>query len=101
MILTIVALPRQAYGDTATARKLFEEVAPRFQTIPGLRTKYFVRGAQSGGVYIWADRAAAESYFTPAWAARMEQSYGAAPDVTYLDVPCVVDNDGGTIAFPD
>jgi hypothetical protein len=31
----------------------------------------------------------------------MEQSYGAAPDVTYLDVPCVVDNDGGTIAFPD
>lgn len=101
MILTIVALPKQAYGDAAKARQLFEDVAPRFQAISGLRTKYFVRGTHSGGVYIWDDRAAAESYFTPAWSARMEKSYGAAPQVTYLDVPCVVDNASGTIAFPD
>jgi len=101
MILTIVALPPQAYGDAAKARQLFDDVAPRFQAIPGLRTKYFVRGAHCGGIYIWDDRVAAESYFTSAWSARMEQTYGATPEVTYLDVPCVVDNDTGAIAFPD
>ena len=101
MILTIVALPKQAYGDADTARQLFEDVAPRFQAIPGLRTKYFVGGTHSGGVYIWEDSAAAEGYLTPAWSDRMTKSYGAAPQVTYLDVPCVVDNTAGEIQFPE
>jgi hypothetical protein len=100
MILTIVALPSQAYGDDDGARQLFEDVAPRFQAIPGLHTKYFVSGPHSGGVYIWEDRAAAEGYLNAAWSERMTKSYGAAPQVTYLDVPCVVDNTAGEIQFP-
>ncbi len=101
MIITVVALPAAAYGEAADSKALFESVAPRFQEIPGLQRKYFVRGDHSGGVYVWEDRAAAERYLDEAWSARMATSYGGRPLVTYLDVPCVVDNGTGDITFPD
>ena len=59
-ILKIVGLSKQAYGNASAARKIFEGVTPRLQAISGLRTKYFVSGTRSDGVYIWEDRAAAE-----------------------------------------
>ena len=101
MIITVVTLPAAAYGEAAEGKALFERVAPRFREIPGLQRKYFVRGDHSGGVYVWDDRAAAERYLDEAWSARMQASYGARPQVTYLDVPCVVDNAAGAIFFPD
>jgi len=100
-ILTIVALPKVAYGNASVARELFEGVAPRFQAIPGLRKKYFVGGTRSDGAYIWEDRVAAEGYHTPAWSDRMAKSYGAVPEVTHLDVRCVVADTTGKIQFPE
>jgi len=97
MMLTIVALPAGTYGDAAEARARTERSAPRFQEIPGLVRKDFVRGAFDGGVYLWESRAAAEAYLGDAWAARMTEMFGKAPDVTWLDVPCIVDNERGDV----
>jgi hypothetical protein len=77
--------------------KTFEDVALRFQEIPGLRTKCFVGRTRIDGVYIWEDRVAGEGYLTPAWSDQMAKSFGAVPKVTHLDVRCVVDNTIGEI----
>ncbi len=93
MMLTIVALPAGAYGSADEARARTESSAPRFRQIPGLVRKDYVRGPFDGGVYLWASRAAAEAYLDDAWMARMTEMFGQTPKVTWLDVPCIVDNE--------
>jgi hypothetical protein len=66
-----------------------------------LRTKYFVGGTRGNRVYIWEDGVAAEGYLNLAWPDRMPKSYGAVPEVTHLDVRCVVDDTTGEIQFPE
>lgn len=97
MILTIVALPQGTYGTAEEARVRTESSAARFQKIPGLLRKDYVRGDFDGGAYLWESRAAAEAYLTGDWLVRMTKMFGRAPEVTYLDVPCIVDNERGDV----
>ena len=45
-----------------------------------------------GGVYLWADRKAAEAWFTPEWAAQVKGRTGADPQVNYFNSPVQIDN---------
>ena len=66
---------------------------PTYQKIPGLIRKFFtVNDDSHGGMYLWADRKAAEAWFTPEWAAQVKGRTGADPQVNYFNSPVQIDN---------
>ncbi len=74
--------------------------APMYQDKPGLVRKYYVStddGARVGGMYLWESREAAEATYDDAWHARVTETYGSPPDMTWFDTPVVVDNRHGEI----
>ncbi len=84
--------------DPAALRALLERTAPAYREIPGLRRKSFLSApGVGGGLYEWESRDHAERWFTPAWRGRMLSMYGAVPQVEWFEVPCLVDNERGTI----
>lgn len=65
---------------------------PLYANMPGLIRKYFTIGEGSfGGVYLWKNRAAAQAWFTDAWKAKAQATYGSAPQIAYCDVPIQLD----------
>jgi hypothetical protein len=71
----------------------FAASVPTYQKIPGLIRKFYTVNADSyGGMYLWADRAAAEAWFTPDFVARVKARTGAEPQIIYFDSPIQLDN---------
>ena len=101
MITALVQFALPAPISLAEATKRFESSAPKYQNMPGLVRKYYVRsedGRTAGGIYLWESRDAAEAVYNGEWRARVEMLYGAKPTITWFDTPVVVDNlAGGTI----
>ena len=66
---------------------------PTYQNIPGLVRKVFTVNEDSyGGLYVWANRAAAEAWFTPEFVAKVKARTGVEPQITYFDSPVQIDN---------
>ena len=62
---------------------MFESSAPKYQNLPGLVRKYYVRsedGRSAGGIYLWQSRAAAEAVYNGEWRERVEKLYGSSAD---------------------
>ncbi len=98
MITTIVQFRLPAPITLAEATRRFESSAPKYQNLPGLIRKYYIRsedGRVAGGVYLWQSRPAAERVYDGEWRARVEKLYGAKPRITWFDSPVVVDNLAG------
>lgn len=98
MITAIVqfALPKPVSLEGAA--RMFESTAPKYQNLPGLVRKYYLRsedGRTAGGVYLWESKAAAERVYNGEWRERVAKLYGNAPQVTYFDTPVIVDNSAG------
>ena len=97
----ITAIVRFKLPDSVTleaATELFKGSAPKYQNLPGLVRKYYLRsedGRTAGGVYLWETRAAAEKVYSGEWRERVTKLYGNAPQVTYFDTPVIVDNSAG------
>jgi Putative mono-oxygenase ydhR len=88
-----VSVPTPAGLPRATVEAGMARSAPTYAAVPGLIRKYFTIGqADFGGLYLFRDRASAQTWFNDAWRARVVATYGAQPTVTYFDVPLVVDN---------
>ncbi len=61
----------------------------------GLRQKFYwvdKDRKESGGIYAWESREAAESVYTQEWKTRAEQSFGARPEIRFLEVTDVIAN---------
>jgi len=101
MITTLVQFQLPSPVSLAEATRRFETTAPKYQKLPGLIRKYYIRsedGRIVGGVYLWQTRQAAESLYSAEWRERVEKLYGVKPAITWFDSPVVVDNStGGTI----
>jgi hypothetical protein len=100
MITAIVQFQLPAPISLAEATRRFESSAPKYQNLPGLIRKYYIRsedGRIAGGVYLWQSRQAAERVYDQAWQERVEQLYHAKPTITWFDSPVVVDNLAGDI----
>jgi len=71
-----------------------KEMAPRFQSVPGLIRKNFLFSSDgwAGGVYTWESREAAERCHAGVWRDNLRKLYGAEPEITYFDSPVIVDN---------
>ena len=94
----ILALVTFRYGDdfdpeqfqqTSLARRSF------YVGLEGLRQKiYWVdrERREAGGAYAWESREAAERVYSHEWQARAEQSFGAKPEIRYLEATDVIMN---------
>ena len=93
MITAIVRFKLPADVSLADAKALFLGSTPKFQGLPGLLRKYYLKGdGVGGGVYLWESRAAAEKVYTPAWRKMIADRYGAEPEILFFETPVVVDN---------
>ena len=97
MIIAVVQIPmpRRPKEQAIAAQT---KSAPTFRALvdKGLLRKDYLNGeAGGGGVYYWATREAAEAWYTPAWFAQAEQTFGARPVVTYYETYVTVDNVAG------
>lgn len=100
MILTLVRFALPEPIDIAEATRRFESSAPKYLALPGLLRKHYVLsddGRFAGGVYLWDDRAAAETVYSGEWRARVAALYGTEPDIQFYDSPVTVDPLTGTI----
>ena len=98
MITAIVQFQLPSPITLAEATRRFESSTPKYQNLPGLIRKYYIRsedGRIAGGVYLWQSRQAAERVYDGEWRARVEKLYGAKPTITWFDSPVVVDNLAG------
>ena len=98
MITTLVQFQLPSPISLAEATKRFESSAPKYQNLPGLVRKYYIRsedGRVAGGIYLWKTRADAERVYNGEWRERVEKLYGAKPTVTWFDSPVIVDNQAG------
>ena len=98
MIVAIVRFALPAPVSLEEAARMFESSAPKYQGLPGLVRKYYIRaedGRSAGGVYLWESRAAAEAVYNGEWRERVAKLYGSQPQVEFLDCPVVVDNAAG------
>jgi hypothetical protein len=98
MITTLVQFQLPSPITLAEATRRFESSAPKYQNVPGLIRKYYIRsedGRVAGGIYLWQTRAAAERVYSGEWRERVEKLYGATPTLTWFDTPVVVDNLAG------
>jgi hypothetical protein len=95
--LAIVRFPAPAGLSGAKLRAVLEDGVPRYQGLPGLRRKYFAGNEiHGGGIYEWDSREAAQAFYNDAWRARLRTVYGAVPEIEFLDIHAVVDNEAGT-----
>jgi hypothetical protein len=75
----------------------FTASVPTYEKIPGLIRKYFtVNGDGFGGIYLWKNRAAAEAWYTAAWAAQCKQRYGTECQLTWFDTPLQIEGQAAT-----
>jgi heme-degrading monooxygenase HmoA len=98
MITTIVQFALTTPISLEDAAKRFRSSAPKYQRMPGLIRKYYIRsedGRTAGGVYLWESREAAERVYAGDWRARVAQLYGAEPSISWFDSPVIVDNTTG------
>jgi len=98
MITAVVQFALSHPVTLEEATKMFESTAPKYQNLPGLVRKYYLRsedGRRAGGVYLWESKAAAEKTYSGEWKARVKLLYGSEPDIVYFDTPVIVDNLAG------
>jgi hypothetical protein len=105
MITTLVQFQLSMPITLEDAIHRFKSSAPKYQNLPGLIRKYYIRsedGRAAGGIYLWKSRQAAEKVYSGEWRVRVEKLYGAKPVITWFDSPVVVDNlMGGKITTDD
>ena len=103
-VVAVVEVPRPWYAPRFVVVSKMRDTVPQYERLPGLTYKAFTLtadGGRFGGIYLWADRAQAEAWFSPAWFARVEKERGAKGEVRFFDAPVVLDNSGGARVVGD
>ncbi len=86
------------YGDNfdeQAVRKIAETARPRFEGMPGLRSKAFTINSakrEATNFYIWDSEDAAKDFFTDALLERVTGLYGVRPDVEFVQIVTLVEN---------
>src|SRR5438034_11475192 len=92
MITALVQFQLSSPVSLAEATQRFEATAPKYQKLPGLIRKYYIRsedGRVVGGGYLWQTRQAAERVYSAEWRERIVQLYGTKPRINWLYRPAV------------
>lgn len=97
-VAVVVSIAVPAGLPRARVEGLFQQEAPGFKALPGLKQKYFTvsdDGRRAGGIYLWTDAAAARAFFSDSWKAQVAAAYGSAAELTWFDAPLVIQGQAG------
>ena len=75
--------------------KIAAEAAPRFEGMPGLRSKTFTFDEANGraiNFYVWDSDDAARAFFNDELLERVTGLYGVKPTIDFVEVAALVDN---------
>ncbi len=100
-VAVVVSIPLPSGTPREQAVAAMQKSMPQYQALPGLARKYFTLSddGRFGGIYLWNSRTEAQAWFSDGWRAKATATYGVAPEVTYFDVPIVLEA-GGAAAKP-
>jgi hypothetical protein len=96
-LVTFRAAPGAGWDDIL---KEARAVIPKWRANSQLKSKHFLLsddGQECGGLYVWPDRAAAETAHDAEWRAAVERRTGAPPAIRYFDVQILLDNEASTV----
>ena len=86
------------YGDNfdeRALRQIAETVRPRFEGLPGLRSKAFTVNAakrEAANFYVWDSEDAAKAFFNDELRERVTGLYGVRPSVDFVEIAALVEN---------
>ena len=86
------------YGDNfdeQAVRKIAEAARPRFEGMPGLRSKAFTFSSgkrEAANFYVWESEDAAKAFFTDQLLERVTGLYGVRPTVEFVQIATLVEN---------
>lgn len=95
MIGTLVTFQYLGDFDDAKIRRIAETARPRFENMPGLRSKVFTVNAnahQAVNVYVWDSEEAARAFFNEELLQRVTALYGIRPSIAFVEIAALVDN---------
>ena len=93
MIGAIVTFRFDKNFDEAALRKIAEAARPKFEGLPGLRSKVFTVNPgkrQAVNFYVWDSEDAAKAFLTEALVDRIEGLYGVRPEVDFVQIAALV-----------
>ncbi|MFN9391298.1 MAG: YdhR family protein [Betaproteobacteria bacterium] len=73
-VVTVVRVPKPWIAPKALVASRMRDTMAEYDKNPGLSFKIYTISqteARYGGIYLWTDRASAQSWFNPAWFARV------------------------------
>jgi heme-degrading monooxygenase HmoA len=81
--------------DERALRKIAEGARPRFEGMPGLRSKAFTLNSvkrEATNFYVWESEDAAGAFFTAELLERVTGLYGVRPTVEFVHIATLVEN---------
>ena len=81
--------------DERAVRKIAETARPRFEGMPGLRSKAFTLNSgkrEASNFYVWESEDAAKAFFTDELLDRVTGLYGVRPTVEFVQIATLVEN---------
>ncbi|MGA8366803.1 MAG: YdhR family protein [Candidatus Acidiferrales bacterium] len=90
-VVVKIPIPQGVNRDQVVAGMV--KSIPEYQKLPGLIRKYYTLtdDGKFGGIYLFENRKAAEDHFNDDWRANIVKTRGAPAEVTYFDVPIVIE----------
>src|SRR5262249_24757105 len=102
-VAVLVEVPLPPGLDCGKIEAAMAKTVPTYEIAPGLIRKYFIiaEDQKFGGIYLWESHKAAEAWYneSPAWHNGVSKLTGFSADLTFFDVPVVVE--GARVASPD
>ena len=95
MIGAIVTFRFDDSFDAEKVAKIAAEAAPRFEGMPGLRSKAFTFDEANGraiNFYLWESDDAARAFFNDELLDRVTGLYGVKPTIDFVEIAALVDN---------
>ena len=95
MIGVVVTFQYEDNFDRERVEKVAAEAAPRFEGLPGLRSKTFtvdIAHRRAINFYLWQSEEGARLFFNDQMVERVTDLYGVRPIVDFVDIAALVDN---------
>ena len=95
MIGVFVTFSCGDHFDEQAVRKIAETARPRFEGMPGLRSKAFTVNSgkrEATNFYVWDSEDAAKAFFTDELLERVTRLYGVCPSVEFVRIATLVEN---------
>jgi heme-degrading monooxygenase HmoA len=95
MIAVMVHFRYETGFSEARIRQVAEGARPKFEGMPGLRSKAFTIDSvnrEAINFYVWESEEAAKAFFSPQLIDRVTDLYGVRPTVQFAEVAVLVEN---------